>query len=81
MATAVGTPVIGLYATTNPMRAQPYLSADCLVNRYPDALHAVYGLSVEEAPWGKRVRDPRAMQLISPADVTERLDALMGSGA
>jgi heptosyltransferase I len=77
MATSVGTPVIGLYATTNPMRARPYLSADWVVNRYPEALEAEYGLTVERAPWGKRVRNPRAMERVTVADVTEKLDRLM----
>ena len=77
MATAVGTPVIGLYATTNPMRARPYLSSEWVVNRYPDALKKEYGLTVEQAPWGKRVRNPEAMHMITVADVTEKVDALM----
>jgi heptosyltransferase I len=77
MATAVGTPVIGLYATTNPMRARPYLSDRWVVNRYPEALQAEYGLTVQEAPWGKRVRNPRAMDRITVQDVTGKLDALM----
>ena len=38
MGTAAGIPVIGLYATTNPDRAGPYLSQRWRVNRYPDAL-------------------------------------------
>jgi heptosyltransferase I len=77
MATSVGTPVIGLYATTNPMRARPYLSGDWVVNRYPEALEAEYGLTVERAPWGKRVRNPRAMERVTVADVKEKLDQLM----
>ena len=77
MATAVGTPVIGLYATTNPMRARPYLSETWTVNRYPEALHAEYGLTVEQARWGKRVRNPDAMNRISVSDVTDKLDALV----
>lgn len=80
MATAVGTPVIGLYATTNPLRARPYLSARWVVDRYPEALEAEYGLAVDQAPWGKRVRNPQAMRRITVSDVTGRLDALMGGG-
>src|SRR5690625_3878766 len=57
MATAVGTPVIGLYATTNPDRAGPYLSQQWRVNRYPDAVEKFLGKTVDEVPWGTRVRD------------------------
>jgi heptosyltransferase I len=77
MATTVGTPVIGLYATTNRWRAGPYLSQEWVVDRYPDALRAELGKSVDEVPWGTRVRSPDAMALITVEDVTERLDALM----
>ena len=81
MATAVGTPVIGLYASTNPDRAGPYLSQRWRVNRYPDALRKFNHQDPETAPWGTRVRDPEAMDLISVKDVTERLDALMAARA
>ncbi|NND59765.1 MAG: glycosyltransferase family 9 protein, partial [Gammaproteobacteria bacterium] len=38
MATAAATPVIGLYASSNPGRTGPYRSRELTVNRYPDAL-------------------------------------------
>lgn len=77
MATAVGTPVIGLYATTNPDRAAPYLSREWVVSKYPEAIAEYFGKPVEELSWGVRVRRPFAMKLIEVGDVTERLDALM----
>jgi heptosyltransferase I len=77
MATAVGTPVIGLYACTNPDRARPYLSADYVVNRYPEAVLAKYGRPVDEVPWGARVRDAGTMDRIAVSEVTAMLDRLM----
>ncbi len=74
LATAVGTPVIGLYACTNPDRARPYQSADLVVNRYPEAVLAKYGKPVDALPWGIRVRDPGTMERITPVDVIARLD-------
>ncbi len=79
MAVAAGTPVIGLYATSNPERTGPYLGRHWTVNRYPDAVRAQWGRSVEQVAWGRRVRRPDAMSLISVADVTGRLDALMAT--
>ena len=76
MATAVGTPVIGLYATTNPDRAGPYLSQQWRINRYPDAVRQFLGKAVDEVAWGTRVRDPRAMELISSEEVIDMLDRL-----
>ncbi len=76
LATAVNTPVIGLYACTNPDRARPYLSADYVVNRYPEAVMAKYGKPVDELPWGVRVRDEGTMERIAVTDVTAILDRL-----
>lgn len=77
MATAVGTPVIGLYACTNPERARPYLSGEYVVNRYPQAIRATFGCTVDEVPWGTRVRGAGTMERITVADVTSMLDKLM----
>ena len=79
MATTVGTPVIGLYATTNRWRAGPYLSQEWVVDKYPEALRKEMGKSVDDVPWGTRVRYPDAMTLIEVKDVIERLDALMAA--
>ena len=76
IATAVTTPVIGLYATTNPDRARPYLSSDWVINRYTDAINKKYNTSVENMPWGTRVRDLWAMDLISVEDVKAKIDQL-----
>ena len=76
MATAVNTPVIGLYATTNPDRARPYLYPELVVNRYPEAVYGKYRRPVEDVPWGTRVRDAGTMNLISVAEVIQKLDGL-----
>ena len=77
MATAVGTPVIGLYATSNPDRTGPYFGRRWVVNAYPEALRDATGKSVDEVPWGRRVRDARAMLGISVDEVTGKLDQVM----
>lgn len=77
MATAAGTPVIGLYATTNPLRAGPYLSSSLVVSRYHEAMEGA-GRPVEAARWGARVRDAEAMDLIAVEDVTARLARVLG---
>ena len=77
MATAMNTPVIGLYATTNPDRARPYLSAKWTINRYPDAIEKKHHKNVNDVPWGTRVRDEWAMNLITVEDVTTMIDKFM----
>lgn len=73
IATAVRTPVIGLYATTNPDRAGPYFSQQWRIDRYPDAVRTFLGKSVEEVRWGTRVRHPEAMKLIQTEEVVRML--------
>ena len=77
IASSLGTPVIGLYAATNPQRAAPYNYKHYVVNRYPQALQKYYGLSVDEAPWGKRIQNDECMALITVEDVTSMLDRVL----
>jgi len=77
IATTVGTPVIGLYVTSNPMRTGPYLSQQWVINKYPDAIYAESGKTADEVDWGTRVRNPDAMQRISVADITTQLNTLL----
>ncbi|WP_043531314.1 glycosyltransferase family 9 protein [Litchfieldella xinjiangensis] len=77
MANALATPVIGLYATSNPDRTGPYRWRHLLVNRYPEALHHYLHKTVDDLPWGHRVRHPEAMALIHADDVIARLDSLL----
>ena len=74
IATAVGTPVVGLYATSNPARTGPYLSQKYTINRYPDAIKRYLGKNVEDVRWGQRVRHPDAMDLITVDDVLQHID-------
>jgi heptosyltransferase I len=78
MATAAGTPVIGLYATTNPDRTGPYLSRNLCVNRYPEAVERYLGKRVTGVRWGQRVRHPDAMALITIDDVIEKFNDFYG---
>ncbi|HEX5421023.1 MAG TPA: glycosyltransferase family 9 protein, partial [Gammaproteobacteria bacterium] len=73
MATAVGTPVVGLYATSNRFRTGPYFSQHLVVDKYPEAVRRGFSKDVDEIRWGRRVRDPDAMDLIGVRDVSEKL--------
>jgi heptosyltransferase I len=78
MATAAGTPVVGLYATSNPDRTGPYLSRQHCANRYPDAVRRYLGKDVRDIRWGRRVRHPDAMALIAVDDVICKIDDILG---
>ena len=77
MATAAGTPVIGLYACTNPARACPYLSRDTVVSVYEDLLIKEYGKSSADLPWDTRIRKPDTMSHLPPGPVKAMLDRVM----
>jgi heptosyltransferase I len=77
MATAVATPVVSLFAATNPERARPYCCAQGVINRYPEAVEATYHKSVAEVPWGTRVKTPGTMERITVEDVIEKIESLL----
>ena len=77
IANAVNTPVIGLYAATNPQRAGPYQFQQYVVNKYPQALQKYYGLKVEDAACGQRIRNDECMALIQPEAVIQMLEKVL----
>jgi len=81
IANAVGTPVLGLYACTDPTRSGPYSSLDWTVDRYDAAARRFLGKPGSALRWGKRVEFEGAMDLIGVGDVIERFDALAAAQA
>ena len=79
MATMVGTPVIGLYAATNPQRSGPYQSRHWCVDAYPRAARQFRGSSPERLPWATKIEQPGVMDLITVAEVCNKLDQLLAS--
>ena len=80
MATMVGTPVIGLYAATNPARSGPYLSRQWCVDAYPRAAARFMDSTPDKLPWTTKIERPGVMALIGTDEVGARLDALLASG-
>ena len=79
MATMVGTPVVGLYAATNPARSGPYLSGRWCVDAYAKAARTFRGCEPDELPWTHKIEEPGVMDLIRVDEVTAKLDELLGS--
>ena len=77
MATMVGTPVIGLYAATNPERSGPYFSRRWCVNAYPEAALRFRRRPPGKLPWTEKIEEPGVMDLIEVAQVTAKLDELL----
>ena len=77
IASALGTPVLGVYAATWSRRSGPYNSLDLCVDRYEEAARRFRGKSAAELRWGHRIEEPGVMDLVRPADVIERLEAFL----
>ena len=65
MAVTVGTPVIGLYAHSNPKRTGPYLYQDYVVEVYHQNLLKKTGKIAAQLPWGTRVKGDDLMSQIT----------------
>jgi heptosyltransferase I len=76
MATAVGTPVIGLYGHSNPERTGPY-KGPYVVDAYQQNLR-IQGRSGRHTPkWGVRVKGAHIMNDISVDAVKEMFDKML----
>ncbi|MCW8927081.1 MAG: glycosyltransferase family 9 protein [Xanthomonadales bacterium] len=79
VASAVGTPVIGLYAATPSRRSGPYNSIDLCVDKYTEAARKFRHKEPEELRWGQRIEYPGVMDLIEVEDVMEKINGFMAS--
>ncbi len=73
LANALGTPVIGLHASTWSRRSGPYHSLELCVDRFPEAARKFRGKAPEELRWGTRIEDPGVMDLVEVDDVLKKL--------
>jgi heptosyltransferase I len=77
IASAIGTPVLGLYAATPSKRSGPYNSLDLCVDKYAQVAMKFRNKKPEELRWGQRIEFPGVMDLIETADVIEKLNGFM----
>lgn len=74
IASALGTPVVGLYAATWARRSGPYRFLDLTVDRYPEAARKYRRKEPEELRWGHRIEEPGVMDLVDVDSVVEKLE-------
>lgn len=77
MATTVGTPVIGLYAHSNPRRTGPYLSQEYVVSVYDECAQEQHGKPWQALPYGTRVKGAELMEKISVEAVIQTLKRVL----
>lgn len=74
MAVTQGTPVIGLYAHSNPGRTGPYLSQQYVVSAYQEAIASQQS---GEVKWGTRAKGEHLMALISVEAVIDKFELVV----
>lgn len=77
MANSQGTPVLGLYAHSNPKRTGPYLFQNDVVEVYYDHLIKQHGKPIEQLAWDTRVKGHDPMYDISVDQVKSRFDDMV----
>lgn len=77
MGTVAGIPVIGLFASSNPLRTGPYNSQETNINVYPEAIEKYLNKSVTTANWGERVRVLDVMSMVTIDRVQQKIDGLL----
>lgn len=77
MATTVATPVIGLYAHSNPKRTGPYNDLAHVVSVYDESIKEQTGKAWPELPWGKRAKGENLMARIEVGAVVKIFDMLL----
>ena len=73
IASAMGTPVIGLHAATWSKRSGPYNSLHLCVDHFEQAARQFRGKRAEDLRWGTRIELPGVMDLVKPDEVMERI--------
>jgi heptosyltransferase I len=79
MANMLNLPIIGLYATSNPLRTGPYLNQKYVINKYNEAMYKFLNKETNDIKWGERVRDKDAMKLISLNDVKNKIKEIINN--
>lgn len=77
IAVTVGTPVVGLYAHSNPRRTGPYAFQPYVVNHYDKWIEQQRCRGWQDLPWGTRAKGQALMDSITVEEVIEKIDRLI----
>lgn len=81
IACVADTPVLGLYAATDPQRSGPYLWKNDCVNAYEQAAMVFEKRPAHALKWGMKIERPGVMDLLQIEDVIAGFDRLMAATA
>ncbi|ENM4021807.1 glycosyltransferase family 9 protein [Vibrio cholerae] len=77
IATTQGTPVLGLYAHSNPKRTGPYFNINDVVSIYEACVTKQQGQPIEQLAWSTRAKGETLMQGISVSSVINAFTRMM----
>ncbi|MFL7866164.1 glycosyltransferase family 9 protein [Vibrio cincinnatiensis] len=77
IATTQGTPVLGLYAHSNPKRTGPYFNINDVVSVYEACVTKQQGKPLEQLAWSTRAKGETLMQGISVSSVINAFTRMM----
>ncbi|PCI59511.1 MAG: ADP-heptose--LPS heptosyltransferase I [Gammaproteobacteria bacterium] len=77
MAVTVGTPVIGLYAHSNPHRTGPYNCQHYVVSCYKQVIEQQFHKPLIKLPWGIRAKGSNLMNGITISQVKDKVRQLI----
>ncbi|MCW8333609.1 glycosyltransferase family 9 protein [Vibrio paucivorans] len=77
IATTQSTPVIGLYAHSNPKRTGPYFSQNLVVSEYESIARERMNRTPEQLNWGTRFKGDNLMERISIESVISKVDIVL----
>ncbi|WP_394249682.1 glycosyltransferase family 9 protein [Vibrio profundi] len=76
IATTQGTPVIGLYGHSNPLRTGPYNDLSSVISVYEKHAELQHKKPISELPWSTRVKGNHVMADISVASVVQSFEQI-----
>jgi len=77
LSVCMDTPVIGLYAHSNPLRTGPYRFRSLTVSHYEKNVLSQFGKQSSQLRWGQRVKGHSLMSNISFDEVRKKVDVLV----
>lgn len=77
MAVTQRTPVLGLYAHSNPKRTGPYLYQDYVCSAYDEHIEKQLGKPAEQLKWGVRAKGKNLMESITVESAITNFDRLV----
>ncbi len=79
MSVMIGTPIIGVYAHSNPLRTGPWRYRNYVVSHYESNIYQQHGKPSSQLAWGKRAKGSSLMENIQVDEVITKVKELFNN--